>query len=145
MSTDKKYSVQYIDDEQCAYMLQRYRECHDIVHSVLDISGTFVEIEVALKGFEFLNTCLPITGLSLLAAMKLKPKEIKRFWNIYRLWPIKNGLSLPPITNIYWKEELTTDSDTLLARLDIEKPLGLRDVRWKERLGKRAKNEAGNV
>ncbi len=60
-------------------MIQRYRECHDIVHSVLGIPGAFVEGEVALKGFEFINTGLPMTGLSLLATVKLKPEEINGF------------------------------------------------------------------
>ncbi|KAH6688813.1 ubiquinone biosynthesis protein Coq4, partial [Leptodontidium sp. MPI-SDFR-AT-0119] len=53
---DERDSVQYIDDEECAYVMQRYRECHDIVHSVLGIPGAFVEGEVALKSFEFMNT-----------------------------------------------------------------------------------------
>lgn len=145
MSADKRDSVQYIDDDECAYVMQRYRECHDIVHSVLGIPGAFVEGEVALKGLEFMNTWLPMTGLSLLAAVKLKPEEMKRLWNIYGPWAIKNGLNSTPIINVYWEEELSTDVDTLLTRLGIEKPPDLRDMRRKERLEKRAKNGAGNV
>lgn len=64
-------------------MIQRYRECHDLYHAVFSIPGAFVEGEVALKGFEFMNTLLPMTGLSLLATVKLKPEEIRRLWKIY--------------------------------------------------------------
>ncbi|KAG4427759.1 Ubiquinone biosynthesis protein, partial [Cadophora sp. M221] len=32
MSPDDRSNVQHIDDEECAYVMQRHRECHDIWH-----------------------------------------------------------------------------------------------------------------
>jgi hypothetical protein len=43
-------SVKYIDDEECAYIMQRYRECFDIYHAVLGIPS----IPFSLPGLVFL-------------------------------------------------------------------------------------------
>src|ERR1700709_399205 len=55
VSPDTRDSVQYIDDEECAYVMQRYRECHDFYHAVTGLP-TVVEGGLALQAFEFLNT-----------------------------------------------------------------------------------------
>src|SRR5690349_663896 len=34
VTPDTRDRVQYIDDEECAYVMQRYRECHDFYHAV---------------------------------------------------------------------------------------------------------------
>ena len=37
MSPAERDDVWYIDSEECAYVLRRYRECHDIYHAILGI------------------------------------------------------------------------------------------------------------
>lgn len=136
MSPDGRDNVRYIDDEECAYVMQRYRESHDFYHAVLGIPA-FVEGEVALKAFEFANTGLPMCALSMFAAVKLKPEERHRIFSIYLPWAFRNGLNSEPIINVYWEKELQTNVDALLARLRIEKPPDLRDIRRKERMRKK--------
>ena len=34
VTPDTREKVRYIDDEECAYVMQRYRECHDFYHAV---------------------------------------------------------------------------------------------------------------
>ena len=48
MSPDGRDDVRYIDEEECAYVMQRYRECHDIYHAILGLPA-FIEGEIALK------------------------------------------------------------------------------------------------
>ena len=55
VSPDTRDAVRYIDDEESAYVMQRYRECHDFYHAVTGLP-VYVEGEVALKAFEFANT-----------------------------------------------------------------------------------------
>ncbi|KAJ5510768.1 Coenzyme Q biosynthesis Coq4 [Penicillium expansum] len=74
VSPDTRDNVKYIDNEECAYVMQRYRECHDFYHAVTGLP-IFVEGELALKALEFLNTLLPMTGLSLFAFVRMKPAE----------------------------------------------------------------------
>jgi ubiquinone biosynthesis protein COQ4 len=133
--------VKYIDDEECAYVMQRYRECHDFYHAVTGLP-IVVEGEVALKAFEFANTLLPMTGLSMFAVTRLKPKERERFWKIYLPWAIKNGMGAKEVINIYWEEQLERDVNVLRAELGIEKPVDLRSIRKAEKERKKAEKEA---
>lgn len=141
VSPDTRNSVKYIDDEECAYVMQRYRECHDFYHALTGLP-VVVEGEVALKTFEFANTLLPMTGLSMFAVSRLKPAERKRFFKIYAPWAINNGVNAKEVINVYWEEQLEKDVDELRAELGIEKPVDLRDIRKRERELKRAQKEA---
>lgn len=128
VSPDTRDSVKYIDNEECAYVMQRYRECHDFYHALTGLP-VFVEGEVALKAFEFANTLLPMTGLSLFAITRMKPAERSRFWSLYLPWAFSNGLKSKDIVNVYWEEELETDVAELRAELGIERPPDLRQTR----------------
>ncbi len=91
VSPDTRAAVRYVSDPECAYVLQRYRESHDFYHALTGLP-TVREGEVALKAFEFANTLLPMTGLSVLAAATLKPSERRRFVTTYLPWAVRNGL-----------------------------------------------------
>lgn len=128
VSPDTRDSVRFIDDEECAYVMQRYRDCHDFYHAITGLP-VFVEGEVALKAFEFANTFLPMTGLSLLAAARLKPRELARFLRTYLPWGLFNGLRSKELINVYWEEELEKDVVVLRRHLGIESPPDLRNER----------------
>lgn len=113
--------MRYIDDEECAYVMQRYRESHDFYHALTGLP-IVREGEVALKAFEFANTLLPMTGLSVFATITLKKAERKRMYQTYFPWAIRNGLQAKEVINIYWEKELKTDVDVLRERIGIEKP-----------------------
>lgn len=121
VSPDTRSQVRYIDDAECAYVMQRYRECHDFYHALTGLP-VIVEGEVALKAFEFANTLIPMTGLSMVAAVRLKREEQKRIFNTYFPWAIRNGLVSKEVINIYWEEELETDVEALRERIGLEKP-----------------------
>lgn len=140
VSPDTRDKVRYIDDEECAYVMQRYRECHDFYHALTGLP-VVVEGEVALKAFEFANTLLPMTGLSLFAVARLKKQERTRFWSTYLPWALSNGLRSEEIINVYWEEELEADVDELRLRLGIERPPDLRDIRRTEREAKKVAKE----
>ena len=128
VSPDTRAAVKYIDDEECAYVMQRYRECHDFYHALVGLP-VFREGEVALKAFEFANTGLPMTGLAVFSAFTLKRAEWRRFYDIYGPWAVRNGARSDDVINVYWEEELETDVDDLRTRLGIEKPPDLREMR----------------
>ncbi|KAF7857044.1 uncharacterized protein EAF02_011277 [Botrytis sinoallii] len=137
VSPDTRDSVKYIDDEECAYVMQRYRECHDFYHAITGLP-IVREGEVALKAFEFANTLLPMTGLSMFAVMSLKPAERRRFFTIYAPWAFANGLKAEEVINVYWEEQLERSVEELREELGIEKPLDLRDIRRTEKERKKA-------
>ncbi|KAF4583107.1 coenzyme Q biosynthesis Coq4 [Ophiocordyceps camponoti-floridani] len=137
VSPDTRAPVRYIDDEECAYVMQRYRECHDFYHAITGLP-VFREGEVALKAFEFANTGLPMTGLSILAYSTLKPLEKVRFRQVYLPWALRNGARAKPLINVFWEELLERDVDELRAELGVEKPPDLRDLRRIAREKKKA-------
>jgi ubiquinone biosynthesis protein COQ4 len=141
VSPDTRAAVRYIDDEECAYVMQRYRECHDFYHALVGLP-VFREGEVALKAFEFANTGLPMTGLAVFSALTLKKAEWRRFWDIYGPWAVRNGAKSDDVINVYWEEELETDVDALRTRLRIEKPPDLRSIRREEREKKKREKQA---
>lgn len=132
VTPDTRSAVRYIDDEECAYVMQRYRECHDFYHALTGLP-VFVEGEVALKAFEFANTLLPMTGLSVFAVARMKREERARFWNTYLPWAVKNGSQAKDVINVYWEEELERSVVDMRAELGVESPPDLRDIRKKNR------------
>lgn len=128
VTPDTRDNVQYIDDEECAYVMQRYRECHDFYHAVTGLP-VFVEGELALKAFEFLNTLIPMTGLSLFAMVRLKPAERERFFALHLPWAVRAGLASKELINVYWEEVLEKNVDELREEMQIERPPDLRDIR----------------
>ena len=144
VSPDTRAPVRYIDDEECAYVMQRYRECHDFYHALTGLP-VVREGEVALKAFEFANTLLPMTGLSVLAAATLKPAERRRFLDTYLPWAVKNGLRAKDVINVYWEEELERDVADLRMELGVEPPPDMRAIRQAERERRRKKKPEGTA
>lgn len=149
VTPDTRDQVRYIDDPEEAYVMQRYRETHDFTHAITGLP-VIIEGELAVKAFEFTNTLLPMTGLSLFAIVRLKPVERKRFFETYLPWALRNGLKAEEVVNVYWEEELETDVDELRTRLGIEMPPDLREIRKAlrdqlkaEKAAKEAKDKMG--
>ena len=140
VSPDTRAAVRYIDDEECAYVMQRYRECHDFYHALTGLP-VFREGEVALKAFEFANTGLPMTGLAVLSALTLKHAERTRFLSSYGPWAVRNGIEAGDVINVFWEEELETNVDMLRERLGIEKPPDLRATRRAEKDARQSRQE----
>lgn len=121
VSPDTRSTVRYIDDPECAYVMQRYRECHDFYHALTGLP-IVREGEIALKAFEFANTGLPMTGLSLASTLTVKKAERRRLLDTYFPWAFENGFRAESILNVYWEEELEKDINVLRKELNIEKP-----------------------
>lgn len=136
VTPDTRAAVRYVDDEECAYVLQRYRECHDFYHALTGLP-VVREGEVALKAFEWANTALPMTGLSMLSALTLDAAGRRRFVDTYLPWALRNGWRADEVINVYWEEELESDVEALRAKLGVERPPDLREIRKREREAKK--------
>lgn len=144
VSPDTRAAVRYIDDEECAYVMQRYRECHDFYHAIVGVP-TMREGEVALKAFEFVNTRLPMTALSCVAVTTLNGAERQRFWDVYLPWAVRSGLRCKDLINVYWEKQLERDVDELREELHLEVPPDLREIRRKAYREKKAKEQAASM
>ena len=62
-TSDEMPLVKYVPDLEHAYILQRYKEVHDMAHVLLGY-GTSVTEEIAVKWFEMIQTELPMSALA---------------------------------------------------------------------------------
>lgn len=141
VTPDTRDQVRYIDDPEEAYVMQRYRESHDFYHALTGLP-VFAEGEIALKAFEFANTLLPMTALSLAAVVRLKKDQRARFWDTYLPWAVTNGLKAEEVINVYWEELLDKDVGELRAELGIAMPPDLREARKALREKRKAERAA---
>ena len=78
MSPDTRLPVRFVDDPELAYVMQRYREVHDLMHTVLGMNTKLVG-EVAVKWVEGLQTGLPMClGGALMAPIRFRPKSVPK-------------------------------------------------------------------
>lgn len=129
VSPDTRVQVRFIDNEELAYIFQRYRECHDFYHAITGLP-IIIEGEIAVKVLEFMNMGIPMPGLgALLAPLRLKPSQKERLYNIYYPWAIRSGLDSKPLINVYWENILERDVDDFRREIGIEQPPDLRSLR----------------
>lgn len=86
---ERPNQIQFLEDKEQEYVLQRYRQVHDLWHVLVGLP-TSVEGELAQKWFEFLQTGLPLGALSVvIGQLKLGPVQIWRLNTIYIPWAFR--------------------------------------------------------
>ena len=123
--------VENITDPFEAYVMTRYRECHDFLHSVL-LCGRSVEEEIAVKMVEFHHTGLPIGALAVIGGMPhLSQDAVKRVLGQHRDWARRNApkdhLHLPPngepatrnFLCVPWEDMLALPHEEVLVRVGM--------------------------
>jgi ubiquinone biosynthesis protein COQ4 len=113
--------VHYIDDPELAYVMQRYRECHDFYHALCGLPVS-VEYELALKVFEFANLGLPSAALSTAAVVRLNATKRARFLSEYVPWALRCGSASRSMITVYWEERWAQDLRVLKEELGIWDP-----------------------
>lgn len=105
--------------------MQRYRECHDLYHSILGLPTT-LNYEIVVKFFEFANLGLPMAGLSSLFApmmsIRLSAKRRERLWGEFVPWAMRCGSQSNSLIGVYWEEKWERDIEELRAELRITPP-----------------------
>ncbi|XP_072760475.1 solute carrier family 35 member D2-like protein [Anoplolepis gracilipes] len=104
VSPDERTMVQFVDDTELAYVMQRYREVHDIFHALLLMPTTMLG-EVSVKWIEALQTRLPmcITG-AIFGAVRLRSRQRQLYLNYHLPWSINTGLNAKFLLGIYYEE-----------------------------------------
>ncbi|XP_019851046.1 PREDICTED: ubiquinone biosynthesis protein COQ4 homolog, mitochondrial-like [Amphimedon queenslandica] len=113
-------SVRYVDDFELAYVMQRYREIHDFVHTLLQVP-TSVYGEIVVKQFEGVQTGLPLCVLGgfIPPAVKLSYKEQVELLTVYGPWALSNGFQAKFLMNVYFEKHLEESLDELQQKLNI--------------------------
>lgn len=121
-SPDERLPVQFVDDPDLSYVMQRYREIHDLVHTLLGMPTTMIG-EVAVKVFEGLQTGLPmcVTG-GIFGTFRLRPKHLRLYLNSHLQWAVRNGLNARPIMNIFYEKHWEQPLSEIRSFMKIEEP-----------------------
>lgn len=111
-----------MDDPELAYVMQRYRECHDLYHCIFNLPVNF-EAELALKYFEFANLGLPMAGFAAaFAPLRLTSQKRARLFNEYVPWAIKCGTSAKSLITIYWEKRWEQEVEKVKQEYGIWDP-----------------------
>ncbi|KAI5475441.1 hypothetical protein MNV49_001431 [Pseudohyphozyma bogoriensis] len=143
VSPDTRDPVRYIDDPAEAYLLQRYRESHDLYHVLLSFSVS-LHSELVIKWFETANLSLPMTFLSsVFGPLRMEAGERRRLTTTFMPWALREGGRCECLLGVYWEEEWETDLDELRARLGLTKaPMSMKEFRAETKRLKAMKQSA---
>jgi ubiquinone biosynthesis protein COQ4 len=121
ISPDTRAPVKYINDNELAYVMTRYRQIHDFWHVLLGLPIT-VQSEIALKWFECFQTGLPMTLISaILGPLKLSKSEREELLDMYLPWMVKCASQAPFLMCVMYEDMLNTDIDSVRSSLFLYK------------------------
>lgn len=119
ISPDTRRVVQFVDDPELAYVMQRYRELHDIIHTLLGMSID-VPSEIVVKAFEAMQTRLPMCFLaSLVGPLKMTHAERLDYIRRDLWWAIRCGRESKFLMSVYFEQRFEQDIDDLRRELNI--------------------------
>ncbi|KAM7441046.1 Ubiquinone biosynthesis protein [Porites harrisoni] len=111
--------VKFIDDSDLAYVMQRYREVHDFVHTLAGLSIS-VPHEIAVKWYEMIQTGLPMCALSsIVAPIRLTPRERANLRKYYIPWAVYCGYQSKFFMNVYFEKHFEEPLEDLCQRLNF--------------------------
>lgn len=121
ISPDTRSPVHFVDDPDLAYVIQRYREIHDLVHTVLDMPTNMVG-EVAVKWVEGLQNGLPMCiGGAIFGPMRFTPKQVRQFRHI-RPWVVKVGTESEFFMNVHYEQRWEQDIEEFREEMNVPTP-----------------------
>lgn len=121
-SPDERLPVQYVDDPDLAYVMQRYREVHDLLHTVLGMPTNLLG-EIVVKWVEALQTGLPMCALgAMFAPLRLGPRHRQKYLQEHMWWALRNGYNAKFLMNVYYEKYWETTLEELREMLNLEPP-----------------------
>lgn len=138
VSPDTRVDVKFIDDEELAFVFQRYRQGHDFVHALTGLP-IWREGEIAVKWIEYLNMGVPFAGMGALVSpwTVKKPDERHRLFDVYYPWGLECASEMESkkkcFINVMWEEVLERDVAELREELGVSVPPDMRQLRKKQR------------
>jgi ubiquinone biosynthesis protein COQ4 len=123
--------VHYIDDPELAYVMQRYRECHDFYHCICNMPVS-VTYELALKFFEFANLGLPLAGISAaFGPLRLTQAQRHKLFTEYVPWALRCGGSAQSLISVYWEQRWEQNVEKMKKEFGIWDPP---EAKWRKPL-----------
>jgi ubiquinone biosynthesis protein COQ4 len=118
-SPDERHEVRFVQDPELAYVMQRYREVHDLLHVLSGLTPTVLG-ETAVKWLEMVQTGLPMAALSaILAPARLSSADRRSLLRLYVPWATTVGRQCVPLITVAYEDRWTQQLE------DVRRELGL--------------------
>ncbi|XP_023149217.2 ubiquinone biosynthesis protein COQ4 homolog, mitochondrial isoform X2 [Amphiprion ocellaris] len=122
VTPDSRADVKFVDDEELAYVMLRYREVHDLMHTLLGMPTNMLG-EVAVKWFEAAQTGLPMCAFgAALGPLRLNARRLQTLVTSLGPWALRNGLRARFVLNIFYERRWEQSLEDLRQELNIEPP-----------------------
>uniref|UniRef100_H3CUE5 Ubiquinone biosynthesis protein COQ4 homolog, mitochondrial n=2 Tax=Tetraodon nigroviridis TaxID=99883 RepID=H3CUE5_TETNG len=122
VTPDSRADVKFVDDEELAYVMQRYREVHDLLHTLLGMPTNMLG-EVAVKWFEAAQTGLPMCALgAVLGPLRLNTSRLRSLLTSLGPWALRNGWQSRCVLSIFYERRWEQSLAELRQELNIEPP-----------------------
>ncbi|XP_028273815.1 ubiquinone biosynthesis protein COQ4 homolog, mitochondrial [Parambassis ranga] len=122
VTPDTRADVKFVDNEELAYIMQRYREVHDLLHTLLGMPTNMLG-EVAVKWFEAAQTGLPMCALgAVLGPLRLNASRLQSLFTSLGPWALQNGRQARCVLSIFYERRWEQNLEDLRQELNIEPP-----------------------
>lgn len=122
VSPDTRAPTRFVDDEELAYVIQRYREVHDMLHTLLGMPTNILG-EIVVKWFEAVQTGLPMCILgALFGPIQLSAQSLQVLVLELIPWAVQNGRRAPCVLNLYYERRWEQSLRALREELGITAP-----------------------
>ncbi|KAK2819199.1 hypothetical protein Q5P01_024760 [Channa striata] len=120
VTPDSRVEVKFVDNEELAYVMQRYREVHDLLHTLLGMPTNMLG-EVAVKLFEAAQTGLPMCALgAVLGPLRLNSSRLRSLFTSLGPWALRNGQQARCVLSIFYERRWEQSLEDLRQELNIE-------------------------
>ncbi|KAK3874712.1 hypothetical protein Pcinc_020368 [Petrolisthes cinctipes] len=122
VTPDSRLAVQFVDDPELAYVMQRYREGHDLYHTILGMPTNMLG-EVAVKWVEAIQTGLPMCfAAAVFGPLRFKPKQRQKYISTILPWAMHTGRSSKLLMNMYFEKRWEQSINEIRKEFGIEPP-----------------------
>ncbi|KAM6110322.1 ubiquinone biosynthesis protein COQ4 homolog, mitochondrial [Pterocles gutturalis] len=126
VSPDTRMPAKFVDDEELAYVIQRYREVHDLMHTLLGMPTNMLG-EVVVKWFEAIQTGLPMCVLgAAFGPVRLSTRKLRVLATELVPWAIRSGRNASCILNVYYEQRWEQPVESLREEIGIFPPPAVR-------------------
>uniref|UniRef100_A0A8C9EG55 Ubiquinone biosynthesis protein COQ4 homolog, mitochondrial n=1 Tax=Pavo cristatus TaxID=9049 RepID=A0A8C9EG55_PAVCR len=126
VSPDTRMPAKFVDDEELAYVIQRYREVHDLMHTLLGMPTNMLG-EVVVKWFEAVQTGLPMCVLgAAFGPIRLNARKLQVLATELVPWAVRSGRNASCVLNVYYEQRWEQSVESLREEIGIFPPPAVR-------------------
>ncbi|CAL8276899.1 unnamed protein product [Merluccius merluccius] len=122
VTPDTRADVKFVDNEELAYVMQRYREVHDLLHTILGMPTNMLG-EVVVKWFEAAQTGLPMCVLgAALGPLRLNASRLQSLFTSVGPWALHSGRQARCVLSVFYERRWEQSLEDLREELHIQPP-----------------------